>query len=102
LFNFDVKELSDCGGAIAIVKAVLAVDEDACVYVRIATHCVEVTSRAFGAREFLSAISGAGFAAALVPAEERLLPQGYGKFPRRIVPKIAFQPDGTEFDSGDA
>ena len=102
MFNFDVKDLIDCSSAIAIVKAVMAIDAQASVYVRMATHCVEVTSQAAGAGELLRAIAGAGFAAVLVPEEETATSAWSSQFPRHAPGKIPFEPDGTEFDSGDA
>ena len=102
MFNFDVSNLKDCESAVAIVKAVMAVDDEASVYVRMATHGVAVTSAAAGARELLGAISRAGFSAVLVPEAATAASEWSAQFPRHLPPKIPFEPDGSEFDSGDA
>jgi hypothetical protein len=102
VFNFDVKGLSECESAVAIVKAVMAVDDEASVYVRMATHRVEVTTATAGPRDLLGAISNAGFSAVLVPEEPSAASAWSEAYPRGILPRIPFEPDGTEFDSGDA
>ena len=102
LFNFDVKDLNECESAVAIVKAVMAVDDEASVYVRMATHSVEVTTETAGSRELLGAISDAGFSAVLIPDKGTVASSLSAELPRRAPPKIPFEPDGTEFDSGDA
>ena len=105
MFNFDVKDLNDGDTAARIVKAVMAVDDKASVSVCVATQGVAVRSAAVGARELLGALCSAGFAAALVEPKAHLAlaaSAAPADSPRRLPRKIPFEPDGTEFDSGDA
>jgi hypothetical protein len=66
VFNFDVSDMDECDRAVAVVKALMAVDENASIYVDMQTRSVEVTSAMAGAAEFLEAIIGAGFAPVLL------------------------------------
>ena len=102
MFNFDVKDLSECESAMAIVKAVIAVDDEARVFVQLGVHSVEVTSVTAGAQELLGAIRQAGFVAELVADSRSSALASSVADPRPRSARTPFVPDGSEFDSGDA
>jgi hypothetical protein len=66
MFIFSVPDMTATDSVIAIVEAVLFVDEGATVYISMARRGVEVTPAKAGAAEFSDAISGAGFSPLLL------------------------------------
>ncbi len=90
MFTFDVNDMTGCDDAVAIVKAVRAVDEGASVYVDMETRGIEVTSQTAGALDLVRAIEGAGYTPVLLyePQPVRIHP--------RAPPKIPF--DGADHD----
>jgi len=100
MLTFEVKDMDECDGAIAIVKAVMVLDNEAVVRIDMARHSVEVEQALATADEFRYAIMGAGFSSALLAAERRAWPEGIGAAAPRETskqpPKIPF--DGEEHD----
>lgn len=82
MFIFSVKDMEACDSAVAIVKSVLHVDEDATVFVSMARHGVEITTESAGAAQMSDAISDAGFTPVLLPSGMKL--PGLGRTPQSI------------------
>lgn len=82
MFIFNVKDMEACDSAVAIVKSVLHVDEEATVFVSMARHGVEITTESAGAAQMSDAITDAGFTPVLLPSG-RTLP-GSAKTPQCI------------------
>jgi hypothetical protein len=66
MFIFSVPDMTATDSVIAIVEAVLFIDEDATVYISMARRGVEVTPAKAGAAELSDAIAGAGFSPLLL------------------------------------
>ena len=91
MFIFSVPDMTATDSVIAIVDAVLFVDEDATVYVSMTRRGVEVIPAKAGPVELSDAISAAGFS-------PQLLERGYA-IPRlhgAAPPRIPF--DGPDHD----
>ena len=100
MLTFEVREMAECDSAVAIVKAVMVLDNDAVVRIDMAHHSVEVEPALAGVEELRHAIMDAGFSPVLVPSEHRPWPEGIiaavPGAPPRLPPKIPF--DGLDHD----
>ena len=94
LFNFDVNDMMECDCEIAIVKAVMAVDANASVYIDMETRGVEVTSTSARALEIREAIVGAGYTPTLMQEPEPL------QVHRRAPPRMSLDGAGHDFGPG--
>jgi copper chaperone CopZ len=94
LFNFDVNDMDGCDCAVAIVKALMAVDDAASIYVDMETRGVEVTSATAGSAQFLDAIVAAGFTPVLLHEAQPVLMR------RKTPPRNLSPAARGEFRSG--
>ena len=95
MFLFNVHDMHLCASAVAIVKAVKAVDERACVYINMGRRGVEVVPEKAGATELSDAIAGAGFTPVLLP-QGHTLPGLH-----RARPRIPFVGADHDFSPGE-
>jgi hypothetical protein len=82
MFVFSVKDMLACDSAVAIVKAVKGIDDEASVYVNLGRRGVEITPARAGARELSDAISSAGFTPVLL--ESGFVLAGLGRTREKI------------------